>query len=58
MSYFRNMLFGGNEVVESGDEVVEKLALRLETATTFEDRMNALKGLRSMAKVDKHSEVL
>lgn len=53
MAYFRNF-FGGNAAEDeddSGNDVVERLIERVETCTGLEDRRDALRALRNMAKV-------
>lgn len=53
MSYLRSF-FGGGATSNNpeSDDVVETFVERYETATSIQDKRNALKGLRSCAKVN------
>lgn len=53
MAFSLRGFFGASSEAEGekDDEVVEKLVLRLEPNSSFEDRRDALKALRAMAKV-------
>lgn len=60
MAFSLRGFFGPSGEVERerDDEVVEKLVLRLESNSSFEDRRDALKALRAMAKVSHFETVL
>lgn len=52
MSYLRSFFGGGGASNnQENDDVVETFVERYETATSIQDKRNALKGLRSCAKV-------
>ena len=60
MAFSLRGFFGPSDVAERerDDEVVEKLVLRLESNSSFEDRRDALKALRAMAKVSYFDVIL
>ncbi|KAI6175968.1 hypothetical protein M3Y97_00748000 [Aphelenchoides bicaudatus] len=50
MSYLRSFFGGAPATNQDSDDVVETFVERFETATSIQDKRNALKGLRSCAK--------
>jgi hypothetical protein len=51
MSYLRSFFGGAPTTNQDNDDVVETFVERFETASSIQDKRNALKGLRSCAKV-------
>lgn len=51
MAYLRSFFGGASTTNQDNDDVVETFVERFETATSIQDKRNALKGLRSCAKV-------